>query len=349
MTDQFAENISGEVREAASFAGAFKRFLAFFVDFIILNMIAVAITYPFSNFISQNPEVISLITFLFIFIYFGIFDSKKFSGKSPGKRLFKIQLIQSNETYLTPKNAGLRALILQAPIIVYGLIDLIRNMTALSWLINLINIADFILYSLYLGNVFFLIFHPQKCGIHDLIFKTCVIKKGKITNYLGITLKPIIAAVIGSLSITSIFIFVFFSVSDLMKNNNNPTGNDLLEPLEAFRRKVENKTQKYKISKDNIGIHLKTSSFKSTKMAEGEITNSIIITIQIASSDFNDNFKQEIFSQLYPLAASSPDLKNLNFQNVVIRLIVQEYIGIMSYSRTENHPKSVKEILNNQI
>lgn len=102
-----------EVVSYNSYAGFFRRFLAFFIDYICVRVILLELIgissdidmFEFSNLIGVKSLIVELITMA----YFVVCESSSWQG-TLGKRLFGLKVVTENYTRLTTGDALLRYL-----------------------------------------------------------------------------------------------------------------------------------------------------------------------------------------------------------------------------------------------
>lgn len=96
-------------------AGFWRRLTAFIVYILIAGFFCYIIASLLGSWVYKAPIIMSLIGYLLVTIYFGIFNSKINKGQNFGKMLMSIQVVDQNQQYMNLPASLLRAAILYAP------------------------------------------------------------------------------------------------------------------------------------------------------------------------------------------------------------------------------------------
>ncbi|ACL69718.1 RDD domain containing protein [Halothermothrix orenii H 168] len=176
----------GEVKKKY-FPSRLKRFLAFLLDIVILCFIIFIIGKSGKNIWISIGKWDWIVGFLVSIAYFGLFNSAIGKGKTPGKRLFKIKVVNKKGRYLSVTRSVLRAAILFFPYFFStGLIILHYKTLFRIYLTIIITMVISLLY-------FFLFNNKSHQSLHDLILNTYVVNekvkvdkkiKAEFKNYL---------------------------------------------------------------------------------------------------------------------------------------------------------------------
>lgn len=144
-----------------------RRFLAFTIDCILLILINKILAYiQYSTGISFNTLLLNLTIGI---LYFTIFNSRLAGGKTLGKRVFHIKLIDEQGELINILRSFLRGL----PIVLlinFKPIGLSMRMQEMPYM-YFINALLSLLY----GILYFSILKTNRQGLHDLIFSTQVV------------------------------------------------------------------------------------------------------------------------------------------------------------------------------
>ncbi|MBP6113373.1 MAG: RDD family protein [Acinetobacter sp.] len=149
-------------------AGFWRRLTAFIVDILIAGFFCYIIASLLGSWVYKAPIIMSLIGYLLVTTYFGIFNSKINKGQSFGKMLMSIQVVDQNQQYMNLPVSLLRAAILYAPFCL------------MSWIVSAHSTLSFlssvILSSLFFAQIYLFLFNRsnRRC-IHDSIAHTYVI------------------------------------------------------------------------------------------------------------------------------------------------------------------------------
>ena len=127
-------------------AGFWRRLTAFIVDILIAGFLG--------SWVYKAPIIMSLIGYLLVTTYFGIFNSKINKGQSFGKMLMSIQVVDQNQQYMNLPVSLLRAAILYAPFCL------------MSWIVSAHSTLSFlssvILSSLFLAQIYLFLIQQIK-------------------------------------------------------------------------------------------------------------------------------------------------------------------------------------------
>lgn len=182
-------------------AGFWRRLIAFFVDILLIGFLCYIIANLFGSWVYKFPIVMSLVGYLLVITYFGIFNSKINQGQSFGKMLMSIQVVDQNQQYMNLPTSFLRAAILYAPFCL------------MSWTVSpylsLAIISSVVLGSLLCAQIYLFIFNKanRRC-VHDFIGHTYVINENTTNSDIKPTwtLHFYIAAILACIT-SGIFIY----------------------------------------------------------------------------------------------------------------------------------------------
>ncbi|MGC2298183.1 MAG: RDD family protein, partial [Acidobacteriaceae bacterium] len=98
-----------------------KRCVAYLVDLFIISIPAYLIALPFSEFLCRSGPWGRLIGFCIAFPYYTLFNSDIGGGRTPGKRLLFLQLVDGQGQTIPLSSSALRYTLLFAPFFLNGL------------------------------------------------------------------------------------------------------------------------------------------------------------------------------------------------------------------------------------
>lgn len=312
-------------RRKQKFPGCFKKSLAFLVDNIIIAVIGIALLFPFSTSIGSLYQHAWIPSYLIGAIYFAIFDSSIINRQTIGKGIFSFRVITTENESISSFAAIGRYLLLTIPFY-NGMIS-----GSLASTVGITNtsiggiIFIVIVGVLFSGNTLFMLLHPQKRGLYDVLFKTVVVSNDYevSTEVKSFCIKPVIGGLIGIAILSIAFGSLFYNVG------NNPDFKDINEFTEKLKKESNVK---------NINATYRTFSMngKQTSFA-------IEVIVPVSYDKFDDkNFKDELSNKLYPLVKRI----NINPKVDTITMIfhAQKYIGAFPISKTSRSPKKLSEI-----
>jgi len=156
--------------EPARLASFGRRLAAFILDMLLLTVFGEVVRAAFSDPLSHSGDYRGLIAWAGTTAYFGYFEGRWGRGRSVGKRLLDLCVIRPDNTYLSPVEAGLRAALVTAPLMLNG-----SEYETAVWG-GLLAVAIFglplsMLYLVALSN------KKRQVLLHDLAFGTLVVRQ----------------------------------------------------------------------------------------------------------------------------------------------------------------------------
>lgn len=312
-------------REKQEFPGCFKKSIAFLIDNIIIAIIGIALLFPFSSFVGSLYQHAWIPSYLIGAVYFTILDSSITNRQSIGKMFFSIKVKAINKESVSPFAALGRYLLITIPlynILISGSIASTIGITntAIGGTIFLVVVG--VLLS---GNTLFMLFHPQKRGLHDILLNTVVVPNHYDESYevKSFCLKPVLSGILGLVVLVVVFGSLFFKVG------NNPDFSDINDLNEKLKKESHNK---------NIN-----ATYRTFAMNGKQTSFAIEVYVPIPYDKFDDNkFTDELSNKLYPLVKSI----NINpkVDTITILFQAQKYIGAFPISKTSSSPKKISEI-----
>jgi uncharacterized RDD family membrane protein YckC len=115
------EAVASDERSAPAIAGIWRRLAAFAVDLVVLGLptlVVGLILYRWASGLGQAGRLVGLAETL---LYFGLLDSRLTSGRTPGKRLLQVRVVDRSGKPLSPPRAALRCLVVALPYFLNGL------------------------------------------------------------------------------------------------------------------------------------------------------------------------------------------------------------------------------------
>lgn len=106
--------------ESGSVCGFWRRIVAFVIDISILGIIGLVLGAIGFDFFATIGIYGRLIGFTIALLYFGLANSSKFSGQTIGKKILKIQVVDSKGETITVPKSFLRYIILALPFFLNG-------------------------------------------------------------------------------------------------------------------------------------------------------------------------------------------------------------------------------------
>ena len=156
-----------------------RRFFAFLIDSLVIGLIGRLSGLAFDDFYAQLGNSGLLIGAIIVLLYFGICNSKITNGKTLGKKLLKIRVVNRNSKPLSISKSFLRASCFAIFMAFNG--SSISN----SSCIPLVIVVGTLLFSISILEIYFVIVNKKTLqSFHDLLIGSFVVSakdKGKIT------------------------------------------------------------------------------------------------------------------------------------------------------------------------
>ncbi len=162
-------------RKTAGISGFWRRLFAFFLDGIILGAPAYILgLFLFDQFAGLGGYG-RAVGFLVAFLYFGLMNSALAGGRTLGKRLMSICVVDSKDSLITVGRSATRYLILGVPYFLNG--APIPPRLLFTWIALLLS---FIIFGIGLSIVYLFVFNRRtRQSLHDLVVGTFVVKTGR--------------------------------------------------------------------------------------------------------------------------------------------------------------------------
>lgn len=174
-------SINSEEPDHRIISGFWQRILAFVIDGILLGIFGAICGLSLFDVFAHLGGWGRLVGFSIALAYFGLFNSSMGKGQTIGKRIMKIEVVDSNGQHISPGRSLLRYSILAAPFFLNGAMispDVI--MSPLGYLIF------FIIFGAGAAIIYLYIFNRNtRQSLHDLAVGTFVTKTsppGKVTS-----------------------------------------------------------------------------------------------------------------------------------------------------------------------
>lgn len=308
------------------FPGCFKKTLAFIIDEIIIAIICVVALFPFSKAIESMYQHAWLPGYIVGALYFTILDSSILRSQSIGKMTFSIKVSTSENKLISPLAALGRYFLITIPFYSNPISKTIASTlgitnAAIGGTIYLIIVG--IIFS---GNTFFMLFHPQKRGLHDILLKSVVVPNNQIESLAlkSFTLKPLLSGIIG----IAILSFTFGNL--IYQADKDPDFSSIKELSEKIRKES---------SIPNIGASYTTSFAMSGK----QTMFAIQVEVPISNGKFDDeHFTEELSNKLYPLVKKINT--NPKVDTIIITFHATKYIGAFPINKVIRLSRKLSEI-----
>lgn len=156
-------------------AGFWRRAVAFVIDLLLLALLCYVCGFVFISYLAKIGLFLNhAIGYLIALLYFGVLESGVGGGKTIGKKILKIKVVQANYAFLSLKRSLLRAALFWAPSLLNG-VFLPLNIPKLVGITYLI-VSIGIIFVLGGAQFYFYIFNQKtRQAVHDLVVGSYVI------------------------------------------------------------------------------------------------------------------------------------------------------------------------------
>ncbi len=307
------------------YPGCFKKTIAFFIDHLIITALGAIVFFPLSDFFNSLYQHGWIPGYLISAIYFSLLESSLLKGQTIGKKIFSIKVADLKGRLIFPLFALGRYLLITIPLLNSAISESLA--TTIGITNTTIGGAIFltIVGILFVGNTFFMLLHPQKRGLHDIIFGSIVVPVNyeptdEIKNF---TLKPLISSFVGFALLVTFFGNLYFNV------RKNPDFSDISNLSEKIQKAS---------SLPNISASYKTFAMN------GKLTSfAIEVHVPVPYDKFDeDEYIESISTKLYSLVKTINT--NPKVDTITLVFHAQKYIGVLPVSKTNKNRKKISEI-----
>jgi len=196
------------------YPGCFKKTLAFLIDTIIITVISVVAFFPFSALIESLGQHAWLPGYLLGVAYFAIIESSFFKSQSFGKMIFSLRVYSLGGESVSPLVSLGRYVLVTIPFFNGQISNTIASMvgvtdTFLGGILYMSAVA-----ALFSGNTLFMLLHPQKRGLHDVLCKSIVGRTDHkpYVPVVDLSVKPVAGGIVGIAILVLTFGHLFYNV-----------------------------------------------------------------------------------------------------------------------------------------
>lgn len=164
--------IANDAPASVAISPVWRRFVAFFIDCTFLGLAGYLSGISFFNAYARLGGWGRLVGFTIALVYFGLFDSIANGGKTPGKRLCRIKVVDSDGKPLSIAKSIVRYLVIAGPFFLNGLA--LPSGTLWS---SVGQFVGLVVIGLGGGIIYLLLFNrPTRQSLHDLVAGSYVIR-----------------------------------------------------------------------------------------------------------------------------------------------------------------------------
>ena len=318
------------MKKTAELASFWRRIFAFLIDFIIIWTVSMAISFIFRDTFILMGENLWYFGFLIFGLYCTIENGSIGKGRTLGKKILKIQVMECSGKFLKIHQAFLRYFVLSLAIFYSGMSASAYSISGNFAAVTLFNIlAVFVL----LGTLGILAFNKNRRGLHDYITNSIVVatptssKSGSeeevIVPQVNTFCQAIAAHKTYFISIISLFLLISMVIvfSPIMLNVDAD-----FEEMKSLKNNIKQSFDLYDVSVQT----------EWTKQGSAAGTKNLIISGYLRYSDYyNENTKTELYQKISKKIDSSYTWLE-SYDNVIIEFRTGYDIGMAGFSIYEN-------------
>lgn len=286
-----------------------RRFLSSILDGIICSMLSIVLFYPLSNMMYLLGDYSWIPSYIFIGIYFVVFETKLSRFQTVGRRILGIELRSiESEKISIPRSIGRYAIFI-IPFANGQISNLIANTigftnSKLGGVVYLTFVGI-----LFTGLTAFMWFRKDKRGIHDVIFGTMLVKRNsEIDNPNKIFVLP---SMVGSIVMFGILVWIFGGLLPSISNN------DSFKELNDVATRIR--------AKSPVEItNIQYVSFKKLNDNQEKIT--LYATVSVPSTYNDKATREQLEKTIFDIMKS--ENRNDLVKNMKITSVVKEFYGL---------------------
>jgi uncharacterized RDD family membrane protein YckC len=307
-----------------TFPGCFKKSTAFFLDQIVIALIGMGLFYPFSGFISALSVHDWLPGYLVGVLYYMVMESSLFKSASLAKMAFSMQVRTTSGNKISMPVSLLRYLLITLPFYnnavsqsiatTVGITDISVGGTGFLVLVGI----------LFVGNTLFMVLHPQKRGLHDVLTGTVVVRADMAAFQVqSWAKKPVFAGLAGLVVLGIVFGNMY------CKQGKDPDFAD----IKTLTAKIKQQSRM-----ENISV-----SYRKFVVQDKITVFSIDVHIPLSFDKFGDAvYTQALSDKLYPLVKKLNTNPKVNTISLVLH--TRKFIGAFPISKYVSNSKELSEI-----
>ncbi len=316
--------------------GFWKRFIAFFIDIMIIGTVTVILSFLFRDVLLNLGENLWYIGFIILGFYFTILNSQIGKGQTIGKKILKIRVVYNNGSFLSASNSFARYLFL-CPIIFYNGIVLSFDSLGIE---SLTMIYSMISIFIFLGIVGLVVLTKEKRGLHDYLLKTVVVQSKSINDVNVSQIDTLKEASVkhkkAFLSIFIIFILILITTTIISKKiDDKPVGGVDFKSMLELRKDLKDN---YPLS--NISVASGSGVLYKWEGGTETMQKRLEISAYVKYSIFNDDIaRNQLYEQVHEQIVSTyPNIDNYDEVVIAFRTGYNLGIGRFLISDTKLYP-----------
>jgi len=287
------------IRQYPIYSKFWNRVGAYLLDIIVLGAFGYILGLFLGDSFVQMGGQSLLVGFIISLIYFGLGNSKLFNGQTLGKRVVKLQVVDTNMDTLTISKSVLRALIYTVPYF-------FLNYKLAGWSeFSIPYLAKGILFLtfLILLPIHLILNTPTRQAIHDLIMGTYVISLEAYPRQQLAKSRSFPTLMTYGLAIVIFGLIIFMNL-----RNNETTG--IVHQLKPIKEQID------KIDKVGYSSLIRSTSSMKKLGSDSYINKNEYMTLNIV-------LQNNLISNLRP-----DNIQDMDFVKEAVRIILDNYSGL---------------------
>lgn len=297
--------------------GLVKRALAFTIDAIAAMLVGSILVWPFSQNFVQYPLIPSILIWLFVSIYYGVFESKLVQSETLGKKLFGLRVVGSDGGEISFQKAFFRRFFMLIPFF-NGVIGSTSPFTNPLYMQYTHSVFFAALSVLIVGLVVHCFMHPQKRALHDLVFQTRVVKNdtSEDVGFVGLSNKSTYSSSLVVVLCLAGIIYFNFNSKEIMSSAG-------LDEITKVQEKIVDAT-----GLKSVGVQRRTFSITG-----GETTEWLNISLSLTPEKYLDQEYKKNFVQT-SIQAVNESINTSIYKDIKFTFTKVRYYGLFQYSHS---------------
>ncbi len=305
--------------------GCFKKSTAFFLDQIIIALLGMGLLYPFSGFMASLGLHAWLPGYILGALYYMVLESRLVKSASLAKMVFSLTVRTVDGAKISPFVSLIRYICITLPFYNNAVSQSIASSVGITNT-SMGGTAFLVVVGLlFVGNTLFMVLHPQKRGVHDLLCRTVVVPADteKFPQVQSFTKKPVLGGIVGLLILGLVFGNLY------LKQGKDPdfTG------IDTLAAKV----------KEQSGLDTMTVSYRKITVQDKSTVFSIDVHVPVSFEHFSDStFTGKLADSLFPLVKKLNTNPKVNTITLVFH--TRKYIGAFPISKYSSSSREIDKI-----
>ena len=317
--------VAEQQQEMVVFPGCFKKFTAFFLDQIVIALLGMGLLFPFSGFVSSLLVHAWLPGYLIGALYYMLLESSLYKSASLAKMAFKMEVRTVSGKRIAPLISLFRYILITLPFFN----NTISQSIAATVGITNTSVGGMIFLGivglLFVGNSLFMVLHPQKRGLHDILTGTVVVvaHPQRMPKVKMFAKKPLLGGLVG-------LVILGFVFTNLYREQGNDPDFAGIETLDSNLKKQS--------GLKNINV-----SYRKFVVQDKITVFSADVHVPLSFEQFGDSeYTEKLSRQLFPLVKKLNTNPRVNTVTLVFH--TRKFIGAFPISKYNSTSKEIAKI-----